>query len=127
MRRRHEEGQHQMALIEWANLNPEIGPYLFHPANGGYRKKSEAFFLKRQGVKAGVSDLFYAYPIAPYAGLWIELKALEGKVTAPQREWIERMKKVGYWADVAWGWEHARDIILDYRRNLNCSTRNICK
>jgi hypothetical protein len=50
-----------------------------------------------------------------YHGLWLELKRRSGgRVIPEQREWIHRLRGQGYRAEVARGWEEARDSILDY-------------
>jgi len=82
--------------------------------------------LKAEGVRAGVSDLFLAYPIATgkvvmsdfrnfYSGLWIEMKG-RGKyvhLTPTQFAWLTKMKS-DYACCVAYGWEEARNYILEY-------------
>ena len=40
------------------------------------------------GVKAGVSDLFLAYPNPNFHGLWIELKSEKGKKSPEQKHWL---------------------------------------
>jgi hypothetical protein len=108
------ELQHQIALFKWASLYPMVNDYLFHIPNGGYRNPREAFVLKKQGVKKGISDLFFAFPNEKYHGLWIEMKSEKGVLSEDQEEWLIKMNKMGYLAVVAKGWEMARDIILDY-------------
>ena len=68
------EIQHHIGLMSWAKTQPILDEYLIHIPNGGYRHPLEALKLKKMGVKAGVSDLFLAYPNPNYHGLWIELK-----------------------------------------------------
>ena len=48
---------------------------MFHIPNGGSRNKLEASNLKKQGVKAGVPDLFLPVGRGSYHGLFIELKS----------------------------------------------------
>ncbi len=72
---RHIEDDHQAAFFSWLHSQyPEIYKVTFAIPNGGKRNPVEAARLKKQGVKAGVSDIFVAYPENPYHGLWIELK-----------------------------------------------------
>lgn len=96
----------QIAIIQWAYHQPIPRDYLIAIPNGGSRHPIEARNLKRQGVKAGVSDLFLAYPVSPYAGLWIELKRPsphKSNVTTAQATWLERMQQIGYAGYVAYG------------------------
>lgn len=121
------EDAQQKNLIEWCQHYkvpvPELGKlseWIFHIPNGGKRNKVVAAKLKAIGTKAGVSDLFIPIPFNGYAGLWIEMKDVHvpGKrkpeTQKSQREWLEKMLRVGYHGQVAYGWLQARNIILDY-------------
>jgi len=110
------EAQEQEVVIKWSQY-AGISAYLIHIPNGGSRNYLEACKLKRQGVKAGVSDLFFAYPKNNYHGLWLEIKRrkpLSSVLSKHQKEWIELMKNVGYKCDVAFGATEAISIISDY-------------
>lgn len=116
---RHKEDEEQQAIFTWAKYtsigSEKVSDYLFHIPNGGLRNKREAARLKRQGVKAGVSDMFLPIPMRGYAGLWVELKAKEGvKPTASQKEWIDKMVSVGYSAKVCYGSGEAIKVIKEY-------------
>jgi hypothetical protein len=127
---RHLEDGEQEALIKWAKVAFINGTahyvidFLFAIPNGGRRNVREAARLKKQGVKAGVSDLFFAYPVAGKHGLWIEMKkqqkdfksAAESlrSVSTNQQLWIQQMKAQGYEAEVAFGWADALEIINEY-------------
>lgn len=116
-RARQIESQHQIALFRWAQFNPILQKHLFAIPNGGKRNLIEAKILKGQGVKSGVSDTFLAYPVKPYAGLWIELKSpkpYKSQITKNQQEWIDLMQSVGYDAYIAYGWEEAANKITSY-------------
>lgn len=108
------ETEMQIALMDWAAYHPILKEYLFHIPNGGSRHIAEAVKLKRMGVKAGVSDLFLAYPNKEKHGLFLECKKKGGYLTHSQGTWIDRMKSVGYDAHVAYGFEDAKNVILDY-------------
>lgn len=87
---------------------------LLHIPNGGYRRPREAVLLKASGVRPGVPDLFLPVPIGRYVGLWIELKAPDGRVSAVQSEFMERLVRMGYAGMVAYGWREAADGIESY-------------
>lgn len=95
------ESEEQQVVIEWAEYTqghwPELA-LLYHVPNGGKRGKVEAARFKREGVKPGVPDL--CLPVARNGrhGLYIEMKAMDGKLTAKQSEWLEALKKQGYLA-----------------------------
>jgi len=88
--------------------------YLFHIPNGGSRNAIEAKNLKRQGVKAGVPDLFLPLPNKKYHGLFVEMKYGKNRPTPNQKEWIEYLNSVGYLAVICYGAEQALDIIKKY-------------
>jgi len=114
----HLEDAEQKALIQWANKTKqninEIGRYLFAIPNGGKRDKREAVRLKAQGVKAGVSDLFYPVARGGYFGLWIEMKVGRNKPTEKQKVWLRDMDEQGFLTAVCYNWLEARDIIKNY-------------
>lgn len=113
------EHDEQVALIEWAGMQRINGrpivDFLAAIPNGGKRNSFEAYRLKRAGVKAGVSDLILAYPVAHYHGMWIEMKARDnGRLTPEQRDWIDLMQSVGYHAGCYRGFDEARVAIERY-------------
>ena len=116
-RRKHLEEDEQQALFQWVDwmsgTHPEL-EMLFHIPNGGKRGKLEAIRLKREGVKAGVPDLFLPVARGDYHGLFVELKAGKGVASLMQREWIVRLEKQGYRAQIAVGWEAAAKVIMEY-------------
>lgn len=50
------EAEHQEKIFNWAKFIPEL-KWMFAVPNGGYRRPLEALRFKKQGVKAGVSDI----------------------------------------------------------------------
>ena len=110
------ELQHQCKFFKWANENCVLARrYMFAIPNGGHRGKKEAAILKHQGVKRGVSDIFFAYPLGGYHGLFIELKQnIKSNRSPEQSHWLEEMTYLRYQASYAYGWEQARDILLEY-------------
>lgn len=103
-------------FIEWAHSHHLIKDVIIHIPNEGKRSKITGYFLKKQGMRKGVSDFFLPIPMKPFHGLWIELKTMDhkAKVSAEQLEWLARMREMGYAAYVAYGWVHASDIVLSY-------------
>lgn len=127
---RHIEDAHQEALIRWADRAPlhsimdsysgKIGDYLVAIPNGGKRNAKEGARFKKQGVRAGFPDLFLFVPVGKYAGLAIEMKKpiVKGQskpsVSESQQKWISRLTETGYLAVVCYGWDVAKDTIIDY-------------
>ncbi len=112
------ELEEQAALIEWADKTVidgiKIGDYLLHIPNEGKRGPKAARDAKRLGMKKGVHDLFLALPRGGYSGLWIEMKAANGKASAAQLKWQSLMRGVGYCAEVCYGFNAARLEIERY-------------
>lgn len=117
------EAQEQLALIQWLNIK---GIEYFAVPNGGSRHKLEAINLKRQGVKAGVSDMvvFLSNQI-----LFVELKRRKkvlksGKLSTThtstsqaQIEFIEKVNEFPYAkGKVCYGWEEAKEFIESKRQ-----------
>ncbi len=129
----HREDDEQKALIQWADVCPmpagmslhrgaKIGDYLFAIPNGGYRRPREASRLVGLGVRAGVSDLFFAFPspdVPIKHGLFIEMKAPKPYGRAPskkQDQFAFKMREAGYKTALCYGWDGARLAIMDYLR-----------
>lgn len=117
MRKTQREAAEQIALFEWAVMQqgkyPELA-MMFHVPNGGSRNELEAANLKRQGVKAGVLDVWLPVPRGGFHGLVIEMKAGKNKPTQEQLWWIANLIKQGYYVSVSYSWKDAADKILNY-------------
>lgn len=124
------EETEQICLFHWAQAQsgkyPELA-LMYHIPNGGKRGKAEAARFKAAGVKAGVPDIclpvkrswhWRTIPsdlIAPYSGLYIELKRQRGgAVSAAQKKWIAALREAGYAVEVCKGWMAAAAVITDY-------------
>lgn len=109
------EQAHIFVWAAWArNKYPELD-LMHHIPNGGKRSKSEAARFKAQGVKAGVPDIFLPCARGGYHGLYIELKRTKGgKLSAAQKEWIDALRGQGYKVIVCYGFDEAREVIINY-------------
>jgi len=114
------EDQEQKLLVQWSRYkffsgHKRLSDYLIAIPNGGSRHLLEAINLKRQGVKAGVPDIFIYIPNKQYHGLFIEMKRKRNFIVSEhQKETIERLVSIGYCARIAKGFEQAKEIIEDY-------------
>jgi hypothetical protein len=121
------EHDEQAALIQWRDWLKERCPelaYLFAQPNGGLRPASlddggrrysrEAQRLKEEGVEPGVPDLQLPVARHGYHGLWIEMKHGRNSVTPDQQRWIEFLRKQGHRVEVCYGWDAAREVVIDY-------------
>jgi len=111
------EHEIQAEVIRWAKMYEGIYPelWLLHAIpNGGKRNLKEAVKFKREGVKAGVPDLFMPVARMGYHGLYIEMKNKEGRLTANQQEWHERLKKQNYAVMTCYSDIEAKEQIVKY-------------
>lgn len=112
------EAQEQTAVISWWRYAcriygvPEMA--LLHIANEGTGSAARGRLQKRQGIRAGVADLFLSVPRGGQGGLWIEMKRKGGRVRPEQREFLKEMQALGYAGAVCHGAEEARIKIAEY-------------
>lgn len=106
------EQQEQIKLAAWLR---KMGIKFTASANGGSRNLIEAVKFKRMGVSAGFPDIEIPLPSGSHHGLYIELKRVNGsKVSKEQVEWLEYLRNQGYYADIAYGFEEAKAMVLHY-------------
>lgn len=95
----------QISCVRWFRIvYARLGKHLFSIPNGariGGKMNKKGFpimasILKAEGMTAGVSDLFLAYPVGGFHGLFIEMKTPVGEQSDDQREFLELMASVGY-------------------------------
>lgn len=102
------------SFCEWrAQKDPRWG-CIFAIPNGGKRHIFTARKMKKEGVKAGVPDVFVAVPSGTKHGLFIEFKAKGNKPTAKQVEWREKLTRRGYHVDVCYSADEAIELVEDY-------------
>ena len=112
------EAQEQAAVVEWWRFAckkygvPEVS--LMHIANEGTGSVARGRLQKRQGVRAGVSDLFLSVARGEFCGLWIEMKRIGGRVRPEQLEFLEKMRELRYDGVVCHGAEAAIEKIDAY-------------
>lgn len=113
----------QINLINWFKYEyPELSEDIHHFANERKCSIHQGRILKRMGVSKGVSDIFIAIPVfewqrTKYHGLWIELKAENGKLTVEQSKFIFHKNERGYLAVAVWGLDAAKEVIRTYLKD----------
>jgi hypothetical protein len=75
--------------------------------------------LKAEGVKAGVPDIFIPAPRGKLHGLFVEVKAEGGRLSAAQERMMRVLLNCGYACLWARGWERAWKEIKAYLDNGN--------
>jgi len=114
---RNLEHQIQSSFFDYLKWkHPKIYKCTFAIPNGGKRNLITAVNLKREGVKAGVFDVFVAIPTPAAHGLWLEFKAGKNKLTPHQTEFKAIIEANGYKAVTIYGLDHAIEVLGFYLR-----------
>lgn len=117
---KHEESKLQQACVKWFRLQyPMYARLLFAIPNGGARNEITGSLLKAEGVVAGVPDLMLAVAdpeLRVQCGLFIEMKAPNGKVTPRQAEMHKLLKAQFYEVVVCYSFDDFKQAIEDYLR-----------
>lgn len=107
----------QCAVMQWSLYNlgkhPEL-KLLFAIPNGGSRHPAEAVNLKKEGVKAGVLDLFLPVARKGYHGLFIEMKIKPNKPSKEQEQFVIDVVEQGYQAHICYSAEDAIKVLKNY-------------
>lgn len=119
------EHSNQVALFQWSALETKNYPqlkWLYAVPNGFFASSGQKGKMKAEGLRDGVPDIMLPYPMygKSYAGLYIEMKReiyrkrKDGGLSEDQIKWLAYLNEVGYKAVICYGWEEARDTILEY-------------
>lgn len=120
------ESAFQEATAKWLRLaHPDL--LAFHAPNGGKRPQTMVSrkgvikpvaaigaLLKRQGVVPGVPDWVILQPSGPYAGLLVELKIANGRLSKEQKSFLAKAEASGYKTAVAYNIEQFIKIVETY-------------
>lgn len=110
---RHDEDNLQTAIVDWFALQyPEFAGMFFAVSNGGRRDAREGARLKKQGLRAGVSDLILLVP-RPHV-LLLEVKVKGGKLSDAQKDWLAKAAAIGHTTAVAYDFNAARAAIVNH-------------
>lgn len=86
--------------------------FYFAIPNGGKRSKIEAAIMKGLGVKAGVPDLWIGF--SQGRGIFIELKAPNGRVSKKQTEVMVKLEALGHETFVCRSLDEVQHVIAGY-------------
>lgn len=119
------EEEEQKTVISWCRLNegrwPELG-LIYHVPNEGKRTRATAAAEKAMGLRAGVSDLCLPVARSIYHGMYLELKALDGKLTKEQETFLTAVSMEGYFCCACFGADVAVRVIEWYMGGRPCET-----
>ena len=124
----------QSALFTWAQFqtaqHPELS-LMFAIPNGGKREKRQdkkgrwfsptAQKLKKEGVKPGIPDIFLPCARGGSYGLFIEMKAPDGRVSPDQEAIHKLLREEGYAVIVSYSLESAITLITWYLMDIPIS------
>lgn len=106
-------------FMDWLfKLHPQVWKRTTHVPNES-KSKIETLVKQLLGMKSGVSDFPISHPAGPYHGCWLEMKATGrtwSDVSSKQRDWLCEMGEAGYFPTVAYGYDHAVEIMTAYLR-----------
>lgn len=113
--KRHTECNEQIAAMDWLRAqHPFIALHTLHIGNERKASYFVGYIMKKMGVLKGASDLFMAWPNAGYHGLFIEVKSKIGRASPEQKAFIQRMRDVGYRAEICHGADQVINTMKDY-------------
>lgn len=118
----NEEDIIQIQVCEWVKQVAKIP--VIGIANQRQCSVQYGMMLKRMGVRAGVSDLFFPRSSFDnhFKGLWLELKTKTGKPSQAQEGFLCDMIAENYMGNFAYGEKQAIEIIRKfYNITLNHS------
>ena len=108
------EEQMHMAVMGWLMSERRFRDDVYHFANERACSFGYGLKLKKMGVRAGVSDIFFAKARGPYHGLWVELKTQTGRFTKPQLQFIANQMRNSYYACICRSFEDALHVFQMY-------------
>ena len=109
----HIESKIQQACVTWFRLQYPDTIIAAIP-NGGKRGIKTAMAMKREGVLAGMPDLFIASARDGFHGLFIEMKSAKGTTTPEQKIVLEKLRDEGYIVFVCRSFDDFQAIVNNY-------------
>ena len=103
----------QVACVRWFGYQyPDR--LIFAIPNGGHRHISVAVKLKKEGVLAGVPDLFIPEPVGQHSGLFIEMKIKPNVPTQAQIQIAKELTERGYRCEICYTFKDFENAVNDY-------------
>jgi chitinase len=93
---------------------PEASGVFFSVPNGGARNAWTAKNLRDEGALRGVSDLLLLVPRHGFAGLCIEMKRPNGKVSDAQKAFKKAVERFKYKYVVCYSVDEFKAVMADY-------------
>lgn len=88
---------------------------LTHASLNGVRLTiGQAIKAKKSGMLRGVPDVFMPAPRGAWTGLFIEMKVPGNRPSPEQKEFMALARDEGFFCAVAYTWQDAAEIFIDY-------------
>lgn len=100
--------------IEWQSNKDLRLSYIYHIANERRSSWAAGKRLKKNGVKAGVPDVFVPIPTKKHPGLYMEFKVDHNKPTDRQEYFLTGLASLGYVTKVVYSATEAIDVLNRY-------------
>jgi len=112
--------QFKVPELRWLHAVPNGAAFGDEADKAGRAKRGA--MMKMEGLRPGVSDIFWPIPSVNSNGLYIEMKTPVGELSADQREFLKFVRKQGYTAEVRRSWYEAALLIeAHYRQSPSCN------
>jgi hypothetical protein len=109
------EHEDQKAVFEWAKYNSDPAlQMLFAIPNASKRTFAMANWLKAEGMKPGVPDMFLPVARCGFHGLFIEQKVKPNKQEMEQRAWELKLTNQGYAYWLSWSAAETIEVLESY-------------
>lgn len=111
------ESSEQIAFFHWVRIQgctDERFKTIFAISNGMHSSAKAGFRAKREGLRAGISDVFVPIASRGYHGLFIEFKIKPNKLSDKQEEFFKRVHGQGFACRIAWSADDAIKILKEY-------------
>jgi len=93
----HQEQSALFSLLRCYHRKYPVLKNVFAIPNGGQRHPAVGAKLKREGVLAGVWDVFVCVPVDGYSGMWLEMKVHPNRLTKTQQSFKKRVGNAYAW------------------------------
>jgi hypothetical protein len=111
------EHQLQVLVFRWAALAMRAYPdlrWMFAVPNAGKRTPQQGRWMKAEGLRAGVPDVWLPVPRGGAPGLVIEHKIGRKQLTDEQAQWAVGLDRLGWRVVVSRSFEDSRLAIVNY-------------
>ena len=126
MNKSHIEHYQQAALFKWRDKQLKVYPqlkWMYATVNSSKLTPRQGAWLKSEGKRKGVWDIFLPHPSGNYCGLWIEMKSGKNGLTEEQKEFREDLKEY-YCFAVCYSAKEAEESIIKYFGLINQQSEN---